>query len=105
LKKNIYNKLVRDKIPEIIKNNNKKCNFYIADKSELEQFLLKKLSEETNEFIESRNLEEIADILEVISAILDFKGINFEKIEKIRKAKSESRGAFKKGLILIDVDS
>lgn len=93
-------KLVRDKIPEIIKQNGKVPVTHIAADEEYWQKLKEKLSEEVNEFLESDKEEELADILEVINAICDHKGIDKEKLELLRKKKTEERGAFKDKIIL-----
>lgn len=99
-----YNKLVRDKIPEIIKNKGKNPVTHIADEEEYWIKLKEKLKEETEEFLKEDNEEELADILEVIENICYFKKINKEKLEDIRKSKAEKRGEFKKRIILERVD-
>ena len=72
-----YNKLVRDKIPEIIEKDNKKCEIKILNDEEYKKALSLKLVEEANEFLESNNIDELADVLEVIDAIK--KAFNFNK--------------------------
>lgn len=94
-----YNKLVRDKIPEIIKQDNKKPITHIASNKEYR----KKLKEETDEFLKKDNEEEFADILEVIHAISDFKDFNKNEINKLRKNKAIKRGRFKDKIILDEV--
>lgn len=93
-------KLVRDKIPEIIKKDNIDPVFFVADSEEYYKALIEKLNEEVNEFIESGNIEELADIMEVIYAIAEHKEIDKEKLEKIRLKKAAERGQFKKRFIL-----
>jgi len=95
-----YNKLVRDKIPEIIKNNGAIPITHIADDEEYWQKLKEKLQEEVEEFLKDENEEELADILEVIYAICDFKNFDKEKLELLRKKKAEERGGFKDKIIL-----
>jgi len=95
-----YNKLVRDKIPEIIKRKGVVLITHIADDSEYWQKLKEKLQEEVNEFLKENNEEELADILEVIYAICDFKNFDKEKLELLRKKKVEERGGFKDKIIL-----
>ena len=95
-----YNKLVRDKIPEIIKKKNAVPITHIADDKEYWQKLKEKLKEEVDEFLEDGNEEELADILEVIYAICDFKKIDKNKLELLRKKKAEQRGGFKDKIIL-----
>ncbi len=97
-----YNKLVRDKIPEIIEGNGKTPTVHIASDNEYWEKLKEKLQEEVAEFLKGSNPEELADILEVIYAVKNFK---FEKedLEAIRKSKEEERGGFKKKIILDEV--
>ena len=93
-------KLVRDKIPGIIRKSGKNPIVRIANEEEYRKALRKKLLEEAREFEESGNIEEIADILEVIHAILKTEKVGFDEIEKIKAKKSHERGSFKKRIIL-----
>ncbi len=95
-----YNKLVRDKIPEHIASQGGTYAVHTADKQEFWQKLKQKLAEETQEFTASENPEEIADILEVISAIQDFKKWDAGYMEKLRREKFQKRGGFAKRIIL-----
>ena len=96
----VYNKLVRDNIPEImIKNGAKPVTRILTDEEYLIE-LNKKLLEEVNEYLESENIEEIADIEEVLLAILTSKGITRDNLEEIRKTKTIKRGAFNKKIFL-----
>ena len=96
----IYNKLVRDKIPEIIEKNNEMCKIRILEDKEYLAELNKKLQEEVQEYLQSGDVEELADIEEVLRAILDVKGYNYEHFETLRKAKVDKRGAFKEKIFL-----
>ena len=96
----IYNKLVRDNIPEIMIKNGAKPITRILSQEECLIELNKKISEEVNEYLESGNIEEIADIEEVILAILNAKGVKKEELETIRKEKVKKRGAFNKRIFL-----
>ncbi len=95
-----YNKLVRDKIPEIIKKHGEIPITHIASEKEYKEKLKEKLQEEVNEFLESEDIEELADIIEVIYALCDFYKIDKEKLKKIGKKKAEKRGGFKEKIIL-----
>ena len=96
----IYNKLVRDKIEEImIANGAKPITRILSDEEYLKE-LDKKLLEEVKEYLESGEIEELADIEEVILAILNAKGQTKENLEEIRKKKVLKRGAFNKKLFL-----
>jgi predicted house-cleaning noncanonical NTP pyrophosphatase (MazG superfamily) len=96
----IYNKLVRDKIPDIIKKHGDSCLTHIADDQEYEQSLKAKLQEEVKEFLEDISQEEMADILEVLYAFADLKKFDKQTVEKLRQDKATKRGAFKKRIIL-----
>lgn len=99
----IYNKLVRDKIPKIIENANKKYVIETVDKDTNDELLDKKLQEEVNEYLESKEIEELADIMEVIHGILNNRNITVEELEDIRLKKKEERGGFSKGIRLVKV--
>lgn len=94
------NKLVRDKIPEIIKSRGGKPQTHKADDKEYWQSLKTKLQEEVNEFLESEEVEELTDILEVIEAIGKFCQVDREKLDQLRRKKKQKRGGFRKRLIL-----
>lgn len=98
-----YNKLVRDKIPEIIEQNKKSHITHIANDEEYWEKLKEKLKEEVDEFLKSSTEEELSDILEVIYAICDFKGISKHVLELLRQRKSKKKGGFKKRIILDEV--
>ncbi len=95
-----YNKLVRDKIPEIIEGKGEKVVTHTAEEEEYEKALMTKLSEEVDEFKDNPSEEEIADILEVIEAICKLKDFNKLKIEEIKQKKLGERGGFNKKIIL-----
>ena len=94
-----YNKAIRDKIPEIIQSSGNTCNVKKLNDSEFLIQLEQKLVEELAEYQESKDVEELADILEVIYRISELKGVN---LDKIRQEKVEKRGGFKKNLFLMD---
>lgn len=95
-----YSKLIRDKIPKIIKKKGTFLITHIASDNEYRQKLREKLQEEVDEFMKDGNAEELADILEVIYAICDFQKINKNKLELLRKKKVKERGGFKEKVIL-----
>ena len=96
----VYNKLVRDRIPEIIKADGKECETEIASGIEKQELLEKKLLEEVNEYIEDKNLEELADIMEVLFGLANELGYNEEELLKKRRDKLVERGGFKEGIVL-----
>ena len=95
-------KLVRDRIPEIIKAEGRAPKTRIANDAEYYDFLVKKLDEEVAEFKQQRNAEELHDILEVLHAIANHNNISAADLEQKRKQKAEERGSFKKKIILED---
>jgi len=95
-----YNKLIRDRIPEIIKQKGKVPLTHIAGNGEYWQKLKEKLKEEVDEFLKNANEEELADILEVIYAICHFKKIDKKELELRRVKKAKERGGFKEKIIL-----
>ena len=96
----IYNKLVRDKIPEIINNDNRVAITRKLDNIEYLNELNKKLQEEVKEYLEDNNVEELADIVEVIYGILNYKNVSIEEFEIIRKNKVDKKGAFNQKIFL-----
>ena len=95
-----YNKLVRDKIPEYIKSKGGNAKIHIADDAEYWQKLKEKLHEEVGEFTEAGSIEEMADVLEVIEAVVDFKKIDKDELQKVKNKKADERGKFKDKIIL-----
>lgn len=99
-----YNKLVTDKIPKIIEQDGKKAKVTVLDDIEYHKCLINKLHEEVQEFIESDDVEEIADIIEVIDSILKVKGITWSHIRDIQDNKRKKNGGFNKKYFLISVE-
>ena len=98
----VYNKAIRDKIPEIIQKDGFSCNVETMSDEKFLVEMEKKLSEEVAEYQNDKNPEELADILEVIYRIAKLKGISKEQLEKIKVDKVEKRGAFEKNLFLMN---
>ena len=98
-----YNKLVRDKIPEIIKASGKTCETEILSDDEYLQMLDKKLDEELAEYHQEQNIEELADLLEVLYAIAKARGYSIEELEQVRVDKQKARGGFDKKILLQSV--
>lgn len=98
-----YNKLVRDRIPEIIEASGKVClTATLSDEAYL-HMLDKKLSEELSEYHESHALEELADLIEVIAAAAKAQGCSWEELMQICNRKLEQRGGFEKKILLLEV--
>jgi predicted house-cleaning noncanonical NTP pyrophosphatase (MazG superfamily) len=102
--KKTYNKLIRDRISEIIENAGHKSKIRILDDDEYVTYLSKKLQEEVDEFQESMSLEELADIMEVVFALAAAQGKTPEDMEALRVDKREKRGGFEKRFFLEWVD-
>ena len=100
-----YDKLIRNKVDGIIEASGCKVKKHIADDREYWSALRLKLAEELGEFLEKPSLEELADMIDVIYAIADFKFGGVRKLENVRKAKVEKRGGFEKRLILDETDN
>lgn len=104
----VYNKLVRDKIPEIIENDGKQCTTKILDDESYIIELKKKVHEELQEYEEATSdeeaIEELADILELMHALAKTHGSTIKEVEKIRADKAEKRGGFKDKIFLIEVE-
>lgn len=99
----IYNKLVRDRIPEIIENTGKKCKTEILSDEDYLKMIDVKLDEELAEYHKDQNIEELADLLEVIYAATIARGHSLEELEQIRINKSQKRGGFEKKILLKEV--
>lgn len=103
MKKMYYNKLVRDRIPEIIEKTGKNCSIEILNNIDYLLMLDKKLDEELAEYHKDQNLEELADLLEVIYAATEARGYTINQLEEIRLKKQSERGAFKEKILLKEV--
>ena len=95
-----YHKLVRDKIPEIIEQAGKTCKCSTLSEQEYIAMLDQKLNEELAEYQESKSMEELADLLEVMIAVSAARGSSIEEVESIRIKKKDQRGGFEKKILL-----
>jgi predicted house-cleaning noncanonical NTP pyrophosphatase (MazG superfamily) len=104
----IHNKLVRDRIPEVIERTGKSFTTKILDNEEYIKELKNKSFEELNEYLHAENdkdaVEELADLLEIIHALAECHGTNIEQVEQVRQEKAEKRGGFKDKIFLIEVE-
>lgn len=98
-----YGKLIRDRIPEIIESKGKKAVIEVLDDDNFKKYLDNKLGEELKEYLDSGNIEELADMVEVIYALIESKGISIENFERTRIKKAYERGGFSKKLLLKEV--
>ena len=95
-----YNKLVRDRIPEIIEESGKKCEIEILNQEQYITMLDAKLQEELYEYQESKSLEELADLLEVMGAVVKARGYTWDNLTSVRRAKREKYGGFERKILL-----
>lgn len=99
----IYHKLVRDRIPEIIEADGKTCVCETLSDQGYLSLLDQKLNEELMEYQESKSLEELADLLEVMQAVVKARGWTVEELERVRADKAAERGGFEKKILLKEV--
>lgn len=102
-----YNKLVRDKVPDNIRNNGEEPITRILDDNEYKIELEKKLQEELNEVLNSRGndrIEELADMLEVMISLANIEGMNLDDIIYACEKKRNKNGGFKKKIYLSNVN-
>ncbi len=95
-------KLVRDRIPDIIEADGRPCSTRIINGQELFDFLDRKLDEEVLEFRESHDVMELADIMEVLIGLADQLGCSEQELFELRSKKRDKRGGFEKGIVLIN---
>ena len=99
----LFNKLVRDRIPEIITASGKTCTTEILSEKNYLCMLDAKLDEELAEFHKEQNLEELADLLEVLRAVAIARGYTLNELERVRAEKAKKRGSFEKRILLKEV--
>lgn len=98
-----YHKLVRDRIPEIIEADGKICICETLSDADYIDLLDQKLNEELAEYQESKSLEELADLLEVMQAVVKARGWTLEELEQLRADKAARRGGFEKKILLKEI--
>lgn len=102
-----YNKLVRDKIPQIIEATDKKYKTERLNDDDYIKYLKHKGYEELDEYCSAQSneeaVEELADLLEVIHTLANYHGFSMEEVEKVRKEKADKRGGFQEKILLIEV--
>ena len=97
----VYNKAVRDRIPEIIKESGHECETRVLDDAEFLPLLEEKLGEELEEYMSSKSVVELADLVEVIHRIAELRGVSREELEETRLSKRSARGGFENNLFLV----
>ena len=102
--KTIYNKLVRDRIPEIIEASGASCKTSILSDEEYLKMLDAKLDEELAEYHKDQNIEELADLLEVIRAAAIAHGYTLDELERVRAKKAKERGGFEQKILLVETE-
>lgn len=104
----VYNKLVRDFIPQVIEEDGKTCVTKVLEPSEHLGEIKLKMQEEALEFkeaaVQQDAVEELADILELVHAALHVYGVSYEELEQVRIKKKDKRGGFSQGIYLIEVE-
>lgn len=99
-----YDKLVRDRIPELIRESGEEPVTHVADDAEFERRLGEKLVEEAREYEASGDLAELADVLAVVAAIRTHRGVDDDRLADLREAKADERGAFGERIVLDRVE-
>ena len=102
-RKTIYNKLVRDRIPELIEASGKSCTCETLSDEAYIAMLDKKLNEELAEYQQNKSLEELADLLEVMGAVVKARGYTWDDLTTVRRRKRAERGGFEKRILLKEV--
>lgn len=98
-----YHKLVRDRIPEIIRASGKACRTEVLSDDAYLKMIDAKLDEELAEYHKEQNLEELADLLEVLHAAVIARGYTLEELETVRAQKAKKRGGFAQKILLKEV--
>jgi predicted house-cleaning noncanonical NTP pyrophosphatase (MazG superfamily) len=102
--KRSYNKLVRDKIPQLIKESGRSCTSRILNEKEYFDALLDKIVEEIEEYRISGNEEELSDVYEVLDCLVELKEYEPLHLDYLQLIRREQRGSFKDRVLLLDVE-
>ncbi|MGI6727939.1 MAG: hypothetical protein ACOX4P_05205 [Anaerovoracaceae bacterium] len=102
--KRTYNKLIRDKIPELIEKSGRKYTSRVLNDQEYHEALIDKIIEEIGEYRETGNEEEIADIYEALDCLVRFKNYEPMRIDYLKLIRRETTGSFNDRIFLIDVE-
>jgi predicted house-cleaning noncanonical NTP pyrophosphatase (MazG superfamily) len=97
------NKLVRDLIPQLIEENGHEPVIRQLEDEEYFQALKDKLQEEVSEYLENEDPEELADIIEIIRAIIDYHSMTYDELEDTRETKKQQRGSFSERIFLEEI--
>ena len=97
---NLPEKLVRDRIPDIIRDSGNEPMVRVASEEERDLLIREKIVEESRELLTSGSLEEVADIIEAILGLLSYRSVTWSEIEELRLKKKEERGGFDEGFVL-----
>jgi len=101
MKKILYNKLVRNRIPELIESQFEFPEYIILDDESYEKMLEEKLDEEVREYHQDKTIEELVDILEVVIALCESRGFSKEELIKIYQNKHQEKGGFSDKIYLV----
>ena len=104
LKMKIYNKAIRDRIPEIIEAQGKDYNVVVLNDEDFLEAMEKKLEEELEEYQKEKSVMELCDIIEVAMRIAELRNVPNEKLMRLRSQKNLDRGSFKNNLFLISIN-
>ncbi len=101
----VYNKLVRDRIPDIIEADGETPITERVVDDAYHEALREKLDEEVAEYQETGDVEELADVLEVVYALGEQQGVDRSALEEKREQKRAERGGFDRGIVLKRVEA
>lgn len=99
-----YDKLVRDRVPAVIRDDGERPVTHVAGDEEYERRLAEKLVEEAREYRESQDTGELADVLAVVEALCEYRGIDADRLDALRLEKAEERGRFEQRIVLERVE-